>query len=66
MVAESIFVKNVALQYGGFSPYVAVFGQFPKGLFSIESHSIDSLEDGGKRPEPDEPETGNLANTIRL
>ncbi len=69
-----MFVKNASLEYGGFPPYVAVFGQHPRGLFSIETSNIEAIEDGGgvgarhRKLDPwkVEPKSGNWSETIWL
>ncbi len=47
ILAEAVFVRNAQLEYGGFSPYTAVYGRLPRGLFSLDEATIDSVEDGG-------------------
>ena len=40
VLAEACFVKNAQLEYGGFSPYTAVFGRMPRGLFSPDDSTV--------------------------
>ncbi len=69
VLAEALYVKNVSLEYGGFSPYTAVYGRLPRGLFAFDETTIEAIEDGGNRrvpPRHGAAPTGNLADTIRL
>ncbi len=67
VLAEAVYVKNVTLEYGGFAPYTAVYGRLPRGLFPMDSDTLDAIEDGGTGDDrPGAQPTGNLSHTIRL
>ena len=43
-VAESIFVKNARINYGGFTPYQWVFGKLPIEITSLSTEAtMDAL-----------------------
>ena len=45
VLAEAMFAKNILLSVNGISPYVALFGRFPRILECMESAGLSMIDD---------------------